>query len=582
MLLLLASIVALLLGPFLYWAVRGHLVPLGIIDGFIFVSITGLVCLFIIPESALLAGWSALLFAILGFLGPTLIEHGFHRAARQTHFAALLLGIAGLFFHALIDGTALVEPAGIASSSLLLPMAVILHRFPVGLTLWWLLRPAFGWLVAVSVILLVILATLVGFFWGASWTALLPGPALGGFQALVAGSLLHVVFHSSRGPGGEAASIPDGVRARWPEGTGALLGILLLILLGLRGGDPGFWDGPEGIANTFWTLALESAPALLLGYLMAGLLSTFLPPSSVLWLRRGSGWGQSLRGMAVGLPFPVCSCGVVPLYRTLIRQGAPPTAAMAFLIATPELGLDAVLLSFPLLGTEMTLIRVVVAALLALLVGWLVGRMTPAISPPLAQAAGRSGETSPGVLQRLRTGLQLGMGEVVDHTAPWILLGLAVAAVAAPFLRVEWLAAVPDLLEVPLFALLGLPTYVCASGATPLVAVLLLKGVSPGAALAFLLTGPATNVTTFGLLARLHGRRIAAWFCLAMVGLSVLAGYGVNLLFPALHGISLEEAGSQSPSPWQLLSLAALAAIFLSSLLRRGPRRFCAELLFQE
>ena len=100
-----------------------------------------------------------------------------------------------------------------------------------------------------------------------------------------------------------------------------------------------------------------------------------------------------------------------------------------------------------------------------------------------------------------------GFVDVLDETGPWIVFGLAVAALMATELDPDGLASLPNSIQLPLFALIGLPVYVCASGATPLVAVLIALGVSPGAALVFLLTGPAMNVTTFGVLTKLHGRR---------------------------------------------------------------------------
>ena len=124
-----------------------------------------------------------------------------------------------------------------------------------------------------------------------------------------------------------------------------------------------------------------------------------------------------------------------------------------------------------------------------------------------------------------------------------------------------------------------MPVYVCASGATPLVAVLLLGGISPGAALAFLLTGPATNVTTFGVLSKLHGWRIALTFSLVMLTLSVGLGVTTNGLFRTLIPAPTETPSHDSTSSLQLLSLTLLAGIFLVSFVRRGPRQFVAEIL---
>lgn len=576
------SILALILGPLLYRLVRRREPMLLLLDGFIFVTIGGLILFYVLPESVEQGGWWAIFFALLGLLGPTLIEKGFHRAAHQTHLAALALGIAGVGLHGLIDGTALAEQGpGVRAGGSLLPLAVILHRFPEGLTIWWLLRPSFGLRTAVATLSLVGLSTVAGFTIGPWMTGHLSGDAIAWFQAFLAGSLLHVIFHQPHLREEDCACHQRSLQTGWFAGSGAILGVALLALLITTSAE---WNASANteMAETFWTLLLESAPALLLAYLMAGLISSFLPRSSIGWMGRGNSIAQSVKGMLVGLPMPVCSCGVVPLYQSLIRKGAPTTAGLAFLVATPELGLDAVLLSIPLLGMEMTLIRVVGAALVALLVGSVVGRFGGLHKqPPVLQTMESPRSLPPPFPDKLRSALKTGLGEVVDHTAPWILLGLLVAAVAQPLLSQGWMAAIPSTLEVILFALLGLPVYVCASGATPLVAVLLLNGISPGAALAFLLTGPATNITTFGLLGQLHGRRLATLFSATMIGLPVAFGYLVNALFPlAGQGVIVPAEAGEATS-WQLLCLSALLLIYLFSLLRRGARRFFAELVFR-
>ena len=124
---------------------------------------------------------------------------------------------------------------------------------------------------------------------------------------------------------------------------------------------------------------------------------------------------------------------------------------------------------------------------------------------------------APATKDRWRAVWRTGFVDVLDETGPWIVFGLAVAALMAAELDLSGLASLPNSIQLPLFALIGLPVYVCAPGATPLVAVLIALGVSPGAALVFLLTGPATNVTTFGVLTKLHGRAVAIGFAASVV-----------------------------------------------------------------
>ncbi|HMY57992.1 MAG TPA: permease, partial [Pseudomonadota bacterium] len=300
------------------------------------------------------------------------------------------------------------------------------------------------------------------------------------------------------------------------------------------------------------------------------------PSAGVAWLGRGSALAQSVRGVLFGLPLPICSCGVLPVYRSLIVRGAPAAAALSFLVAAPELGVDAVLLSFPLLGLPLTVARIVCAFVVAVLAGSIVSRFLPAHSLPNAIAA-ESPATTPSFWQRARTAYQIGYVETVDHTAPWIVLGLAIAAALEPLLRIEWVTALPKGLDVPLLALLGLPMYVCASSATPLVAVLIHKGISPGAAVAFLLTGPATNATTYGVLAQLHGRRVAVLYGVVIAALTISLGFLINHILGNSTGypfhVGHDHSGILYPACLLLLFL-----LFATSFLRQGPRGFIRQL----
>ena len=522
-------------------------------------------------------GWVTLVFVVLGFVSPTFAEKLFRRAAKHAHVVALALGLLGLSLHAVLDGAAL---AGSAFGGDQLPTAVVVHRFPVGLTIWWLLRPHFGNVVAGLVLTLVAAATAAGYGLGPPVAEGLSGQSVAWFQAFVAGSLLHVVFHRPHLDDDTVKGDHEATSAPRLEGAGAIVGVLLIVATLFPEVGTSDVQLGERIALTLLDLALESAPALLLAYVMAGLISTFMPASSLLWMARGGAGTQAVRGMAFGLPLPICSCGVVPLYRTLVLKGVPPSAAMAFLVATPELGLDAVFLSFPLLGLHMTLIRVAGAAVVALTVGWVVGRFTPTKQPDTGPPEAEPSGAQPTPVARLRSGLRIGLRDVVDDTAPWILAGLGVAALATPLLEGGPLAAIPGGLDVILFALVGVPTYVCASAATPMVAAFISGGLSPGAALAFLITGPATNLTTFGVLTQLHGRRAAAIFSATIIGLSVTLGYLVNAFLGDIPRVSIQALALESASPLQTAALIGLVGLFAMSLLRRGPRGFLGELTF--
>ncbi len=569
MIALIATLATLIVGPLIVARADRKPHMREAVDGFIFVSIGGLVAVDILPHLIEGLGWGALLIVAVGLWGPSWLENRFRAAAHSTHVAVVLIAAGGLVVHTVADGAVLSD---LHQPGLIL--AVMLHRFPVAMTVWWLLRPAWGVGGASLMLALMGLGTIAGY--GAGTHFLTGGLALMVLEALVAGSILHVVFNRLH----LNPSLPRKPAAPRAEGLGNLLGLVFLAAAFTT--DLDVSAEIQAVGVRLYQLALVAAPALLIGYSLAGLLAGMVPVRSLDWIGRGSTARQSLNGMLVGLPMPVCSCGVVPLYRSLIQRGVPPAAGLAFLIATPELGLDALIVSLPLLGLDMTLARLIAAAAIAWLVGALMGRYVRVLTAESAccghschdhlEAVPQSGFSRAGAVQ----GLRYGYTDLFDSTMPWLVLGLIIAAFAAPLLEMVPALGLPGVLEVMAFALLGMPLYVCATGSTPIVAMMLISGVSPGASLAFLITGPATNPATFGLLSRLHGRRTALGFGALVAALAISAGLLVNLWLPG--PIDVSSWIDHEPGLWQQLSLLLLLVLCISAILRRGARALVGEL----
>jgi uncharacterized membrane protein YraQ (UPF0718 family) len=566
-----ASIAALFVGPVLHGLADRAGRTYSLLDGFVVVAVLGLAMLEIIPLGVEHAGWIAVLAAVAGVLLPTVAERYF--GGKPTHQAAAWAAFVGMGLHSFTDGLALVGSHTHEGHAL--GWAVVFHQIPVGLAIWWMLmspgeaRHRHG-LIALTMIAG---ATVLGFVFGETTTLLDDSGVVGVFEAFVGGLLLHVVSH---GIGSQASR--RAAEHRVTTGIGGLIG--LAVVLGLFMASAAEDGRHEATAETFWLLLLESAPALLLAYGVAGLLGAFLGDAPVRWLRRGSASTQSLRGVVFGLPLPLCSCGVVPVYRSIVDKRVPATAALAFLVATPEIGLDAVLLSFPLLGIEMALLRVGAAFVLALVVGIVVGGWIERRAG--APAPDREPEPvtghSPSLHSKLLIAMRTGYGEILDSTGPWILVGLMLAAILQPWIDTEALTRLDPALQVAAFGLVGLPVYVCATGATPLIAVLIAKGLSPGAALAFLLTGPATNATTFGVLEQLHGRKVALMFTGTVIAVVLGLGWGVNALWPTAGAGAGQLHEHHGSSLLSLGSAVVLGGLFVVSLLRQGPRGFLGRL----
>ncbi|WNG47629.1 hypothetical protein F0U60_28520 [Archangium minus] len=557
------SLAAWVMAPFVEWCVRGRRPATAALEGLVFVALGGMVLVHILPHSLSLAGMGAL-GAAVGGLGLALAL-----GRRLPSAAGLVLAVVGLAVHAALEGRALSMHG--TGSGVLALLAVVLHRLPLGLGLWWLVRPVVGTLGASALLVTVALVGGMGMGWGGSAfePGLLKGAAL--IQAFTAGAFLPALFRGRAGSAEEPAQ-------RLAAGLGAIAAIALLVLVSHAHPVLGAQPGELGAGTTFLHLSLETAPALLAAYVLTGLFQALLGEASLSWLSRGSALSQALRGSMVGMPLALCSCGVLPVYRGLIRKGVPIAAALSFLVAAPELGVSAFLVSVPLIGWPLTLARLGGAFAVAVLSGVLVSRLIPA-SQVAAMASPSAGSSTLPLRQRLAHGLREGLVESVDHTAPWILVGLGMAALVEPLLAAEWLSSLPPGLDVPLFALLGVPSFVCASGATPLVAVLLHKGLSPGAALAFLITGPATNVTTFAVMSRLHGRKVTLAFGAVVALSSIGLGLALNMLLPAQTGLAHQPQHADHEGLVEWVGLVLLGALFLASLLRQGPRAFLTQLL---
>ncbi|MCF7824855.1 MAG: permease [Candidatus Marinimicrobia bacterium] len=572
MTLLIIAVAALLIGPLFAKIFDRKPGVNRFLDGFILVTIGGIAVTHLLPEAVVAIGGMALLMVLLGALLPYMAERAFHSYERVTHGGVLALALSGILVHTLLDGMALSMSSTEHGVGQALAVAVILHRLPVGLLIWWALKPLSSTRTILSVLGLMSVATIFGFLIGDSEIPFTNTMALTYFQSLVTGSLIHVLFHRHLHKGSHAESdhVHEPAHLKpYPAAIGALLGAALLYLLPL-GGDLPHDHSIHSTAELTLDLFLKSAPALLLGFIIAASIQNFIPEAGMDWLHSKSRAVRVTKGMLFGLPLPICSCGVVPLYHSLVRRGIPIGAGMAFLVATPELGIDAILISVPLLGLKMTLIRLGSAALIA----WLTGYILDLILP--GKETGVEVKIETRILKPEQTPWKVFWKtlnhELIDHLGPWVLLGLIIAAIMNPFLsRLDW-GGFPAGVDILLMAIIGMPLYVCATGATPIAAVMLMNGVSAGAVLAFLITGPATNITTLGVMKKLHGTKVALIFPMIIVSLTIIVGLGVNMLLGDTAHFPMTEHLHQDQSWLNILSGVILALLFVGSLFRIGPR----------
>ncbi len=289
-----------------------------------------------------------------------------------------------------------------------------------------------------------------------------------------------------------------------------------------------------------WETTLKMAPWLLGGFLAAGLLSLVVTPELVSrHLGRRAGWRAIVLSVLLGVPLPLCSCGVLPVAVGLRKGGASKGATAAFLISTPQTGIDSFFATYSLLGWAFAVIRPLVATISGLVGGWLVDRLDseppaePTTDSAEADPALRRGQeaTPPG--QKLLLGVRYGLVHLFGNVAKALFVGLALSALILAFVPDNFFDATllgDDRLAFPIMLLIGIPMYVCSTASIPVALALMAKGISPGAALIFLIVGPALNGASLTTLLKLLGRTCTLIHLLIIAVAAVLAGLALNVL----------------------------------------------------
>jgi uncharacterized membrane protein YraQ (UPF0718 family) len=288
-----------------------------------------------------------------------------------------------------------------------------------------------------------------------------------------------------------------------------------------------------------WDLFLESSTYILFGLLISGLLRVFLNPGSVARHFGRGRFSSVFKASLLGIPIPLCSCGVLPAAAALKKQGANNGATTAFLISTPESGVDSISITYALLDPIMTLIRPLVAFITAFLAGIsenLLGGfesqkdVVPDLTCPVdgccdgIACTPEAHKRHHGFGEKLKAGIRFALTDVWADLAGWFFFGLILAGLITALIPDEFIGRLMGggLTSMLMMLAVGIPLYICATASTPIAAALILKGVSPGAALVFLIAGPATNATSLTVLLGVLGKR-ATLIYLAAIALSAVA-----------------------------------------------------------
>ncbi len=321
-----------------------------------------------------------------------------------------------------------------------------------------------------------------------------------------------------------------------------------------------------------WRTVTEMSVYLLFGFFVAGLLSLFISPKTVQkHLGRGR-WWPVIKASIFGVPLPLCSCGVLPVAASLREHGATKAATTAFLISTPQTGVDSILVTYSLMGTAFAIFRPVAAFLSGIFGGLLVSfseRHAEEAAPAPVECSCHTNGTKPTIASAFHHAfVTLPRDLAVPLLVGVLLSGLITTLVPANYFAGEFGGGFMAKLAM---LVIGIPIYVCATASVPIAAAFMTLGLSPGAALVFLMTGPATNAAAFATVAKIMGWKTVALYILSVAVTALLAGVLLDQVFvwKGLQSASI----AHNMMPPIVKNISAVVLIILLAAAKLAPRK---------
>ena len=330
--------------------------------------------------------------------------------------------------------------------------------------------------------------------------------------------------------------------------------------------------------NSLLYLLNEMSPYILLGFLIAGVLHAFISRETFARHLSDNSLGTVVKAALIGVPLPLCSCGVLPTAIAMRRNGASRAASSAFLISTPQTGVDSIAATWSLLGPAFAVLRPVAALVTAVFGGVAVG------STERISGEGERSKIAPEVVEerpstfmgKLAASLRYGFVDLVGSIGLWLTVGLVIAALITVYVPADFFAILGNrpIVSMIIALIVAVPMYVCATGSIPIALSLILKGLSPGTAFVLLMAGPAANFASFTLISREMGRRAATVYLGSIIVGAIAMGLAIDYLMPAHwfvvgHDAAMHGACHHEFSTFSTLCSAILAALLIFSLIRR-------------
>lgn len=327
--------------------------------------------------------------------------------------------------------------------------------------------------------------------------------------------------------------------------------------------------------SVLWSYLLVSAPYLLLGFIVSGVINQFVPAEKLKSWLGAHKFSSIFKASAVGVPLPLCSCSVIPTAVTLKKGGASNAATSAFLISTPESGVDSISITYAMMDLPMTILRPLAAFCSAFFAGILQFFFNKEEivleSEPEKKSCchGKTKAKQESFSEKLKKVFTFGFGKLSDDISGWLTIGILLGALI-DFVVPDNFFANMGMLENRLMILaIGIPLYICASASTPIAASLILKGLSPGSALLLLLVGPATNISNIAVLQKYIGKKGVILNIFSIVFVALIFSFLVDYLYSTYFTIQINEMllhHTHEGMWWQVVSALILIALLVKGI----------------
>ncbi len=276
----------------------------------------------------------------------------------------------------------------------------------------------------------------------------------------------------------------------------------------------------------------EMSPYLLLGFLLAGLMHSFIPGWYYTKFLAKKSFRSVINAALFGIPLPLCSCGVIPTAMSLRKEGASKGAVASFLIATPQTGVDSIIATFSLMGLPFAIVRPIAALLTAVFGGAMVNTTDDSKEKSVETSDKHNDHKHEGFIDKLREALEYAYIEMMEDIGKWLVIGLVIAGLITVFVPAEMFAIFNGntLASMLLVLCIALPMYLCATGSIPIAVALMMKGLTPGAALVLLMAGPACNFASMLVIRKVLGVRTLITYLASIIVGSIAFGYMIDYL----------------------------------------------------